>query len=340
MNAPRTLRAHLTAIADAAAVPVGLADRARTTARAARVRTGIVVGAVVIALAGGVAVGLHAATRSTTDQTGAPLPASVEGGGPGTALVDGIKSPAGTVVLGAVFPMAGGHQAVLQVTGDPYQVLRDLRDQVMRAGYRLDPSTEPCTADSETVGRSKVASMDCTITGQTPDSNGTTMVFISMIVSTGPGPYAANVVIQMQTAATNRAFPAPAAGSMVTIPDGRAPFQPGPVPGVPAVGERINDPYGHLGEQYQVAAGSRMLIPTFRIGCLTGGFYAVVRADAPVTQVVDDYVHQFEAARLEVTSLGIAGYTTLSEAGGGDASVATATATSGTHYVLLSRCND
>lgn len=317
-------------------------------------------------LLGGIAACSPGSTEPTAKPTGGPtLGAMPAGLPPGTPLVETLRTPRGTLLLGQVFPQGSGATALMLVVGDPLKVWSDFVDQAGRAGFGLvaGSGNEACwlsTAPNrwwdgpgETAlggpPPSGVTGVGCDAYGNAPagrDGRRRSLI-LQMRVGSTPEPYLAHLLLQYGVYDDGTGM-SPAAGPSagVSAAKSASPVLPEPFTHVAAAGAPLGQPFFD-GEGYRVAAGSVMLAPAFPSPCGGGGFVAVVRATESAAAVVDRYAEQFRRAGLTTEerrriSFGTmtAAKVSLTTAGGGEGTITTVTAADGMSYLLVERCND
>jgi len=300
--------------------------------------------------------------------TGADVPvleATPAGLQAGTPIIDTLRTPKGTLLLGQVFPNEFGVTALMLVTGDPLAVWSDLFDQAARVGFAFTAGfgNEPCWPSTATdrwwdtpgeipiplTGRhpTGLTGLGCDAYGDAPAGavGKRRNLMIEMRVGSAPEPYLAHLLVRYGVYATPPLARSPA---QAPAAEGPSPVLPKPFTRVPAVGAPLGQPYfDGDGDGYRVAKGSVMVAPTFPGSCGSGGFLAVVRATESTAAVVDRYAEQFRQAGLttEDRKAVTAGSTTASKvslttAGGGDGTITAVTAADGATYLLVERCND
>lgn len=280
----------------------------------------------------------------------------------GTPLVDTLRTPQGTLLLGQVFPQESGATALMLVTDDPLKVWADLVDQATRAGFGLvaGSGAEACwlaTAMSRwwdgsgaipISGRhpTELTGLGCDAYGDAPAGAGgkRRSLILQMRVGSTPQPYLAHLLLLYGV--YDDTGTSPMAGPSAQVSAATSPVVPEPFTQVPAADAPLGQPFFD-GEEYRVAAGSVMLAPAFPGPCGGGGFVAVVRATESVAAVVDRYAEQFRHAGLTTearSEIGFASMTaskvSLTTAGGGEGTITAVTATDGRTYLLVERCND
>lgn len=302
-------------------------------------------------------------TGSAGSTSGPATGATPAGLPPGTPLVETLRSPHGTLLLGQVFPQESGAIALMLVTGDPLKVWSDLVDQATRAGFGLVAgfgdagcwlSTERNSwwdrpGEIPLSGRSPtgLTGLGCDAYGDAGGGAGVKRrsLVLQMRVGSTPEPYLAHLLLQYGR--YDDPGTSPASGPSAQVSGGSpSPVLPRPFTGVPAGDAPLGPPF-FQGEEYRVAAGSVMLAPAFPGLCGAGGFVAVVRATESVPVVVDRYAEQFRQAglrteeRREVRFGSVTAPTvSLTTAGGGEGAITAVTAGDGTTYLLVQRCND
>lgn len=300
-------------------------------------------------------------TEATDEKTLSATPAGLPAG---TALVETLRTPQGTLLLGQMFPQQSGATALMLVTGDPLRVWSDLVGQATRAGFGLVAGygTEACwlsTARSrwwDTAGEISLSDRRPTgLTGLGCDAYGNTRagaggkrrsLTMQLRVGSTPEPYLAHLLLQYAVHDDTGTGAAPGPSARVAAGKSASPVLPAPFTRVPGADAPLGQPF-YSGEEYRVAAGSLMLAPPFPSPCGAGGFVAVVRATESPAAVVDRYADQFRQAGLRTeerkeVAFGsmTAAKVSLTTAGGGEGTITSVTASDGTTYLLLERCND
>jgi hypothetical protein len=299
--------------------------------------------------------------RADTPPTPTGVPASPTGAPPGSPLVDGLRTPPGTLLLGGAFPRPRGAAAVMLVTGDPMDAFRDLAGQAQRRGYALRPqltagscwlSTDPGAwwngPGDDGAGRSpasEIHGLGCAVTGWTATSGGQRRyVSLRLLVGATDRPYLAHLGLAYTVADADAVVPVPSAGAFEP-PALESPFRPLVLTRVPGTGEALGQPFV-TEPALRVAAGTSMLAPPFPADCGAGGFLAVLAVTGDVGAVVEAYAAQFTRAGLPEqqrpalpTGPPGATYLIATTAGGGEATITTIVA-GDRRYALVERCQD
>lgn len=302
--------------------------------------------------------------RVGVGQSPSTVPVSPTDGSPGSTLVEGLRSPPGTLLLGAPFPRPHGAAALMLVTGDPLVAFRDLVEQAQRGGFGLQPQSiiGPCWISTAAHNwwhsdhqaalvrpvPSSVTGLGCAVQGWTaPGSGRSRSLGLRLLVGAAERPYLAHLSLSYAVAENEvaRAMPSPTAP--VRIPALASPVMPGPLTRVAAAGVGLGWRFG-TEPQLRIAKGTSLLAPAFPepAGCGTSGFVAVLAVTGRVGPVVDDYAAQFARAGLDRqdrrvlrTPSGDTTYLHATTAGGGDATL-TAIIRNGAAYALIERCQD
>jgi hypothetical protein len=287
------------------------------------------------------------------------VPASPKGGLPGSVLVEDLRSPPGTVLLGGTFVRPNGAAALMLITGDPIVAFRDLVEQAQRAGFGLQPqsSVDPCwvstTADNWWLdpGRaltervpSAVSGLGCAVAGWTA-ATGHKSRFLSLrlLVGAADRPYLADLSLDYVVGDNAAAVMGASPFAPVSVPAVASPLKAPPLTEAD-VGSVLAPPF-NTERELQVATGSSLLAPLFPADCAAGGFVAVMRVTGVVDSVVDSYAAQFARVGLrdqrrntvDSDTGGTSLYATTP--GGGDATITT-TIANGDTYALVTRCQD
>lgn len=288
-----------------------------------------------------------------------PMPASPKGGLPGSALVEDLRSPRGTVLLGGTFVRPNGAAALMLITGDPIVAFRDLVEQAQRAGFGLQPQSTvgPCwvstAADNwwQDPGHaltepvfSAVSGLGCAVAGWTA-TVGHTSRFLSLrlLVGAADQPYLAHLSLDYAVA-DNAAAVMASPTAPVRVPAVASPLNPRPLTQA-KVGSVLALPF-NTERKLQIASGSSLLAPPFPSDCAAGGFVAVLAVTGVVGSIVDSYAAQFarvglhEQERSNPVGPNTDGtYLHATTAGGGDATITTTTA-NGDTWAMVTRCQD
>lgn len=294
---------------------------------------------------------------------------SPEGPAAGSPLMDELRVPAGTRLLGAAFPRRAGSAALLLVTGDPVAAFADLVRQARQAGFGLQADhagghacllstvkydwwDHPTQSLGQQPAPTGTTGLVCAASGSTgPRSARQRFLQLRLAVSTGDHPYLAHIAVGLSlTDGSAVAMPAP--GSL-ELPQPGSPVEPLPLPAVPGVGAELGAPFTARlhPDLYHVAAGSRLIAPAFAWGIVCGsnfGFAVVLKITGKPDTVMSDYAAQFAKDNLtdqkRVQLAGAGGNATAVDATstdgtGGDAS-ATAVTSGIRTYLLIDRCGD
>jgi len=289
-----------------------------------------------------------------------PVPASPKGGLPGSVLVEDLRSPPGTVLLGGTFVRPNGAAALMLVTGDPVVAFRDLVEQAQHAGFGLQPqsSVGPCWV-SATAGNwwqgpgqaitegvlSVVSGLGCAVEGWTAaTAQKSRFLSLRLLVGATDQPYLAHLSLDYVVADNDPAIMGASPTGPVRVPAVASPLNPRPLAAAD-VGSVLASPF-NTERELRVATGSSLLAPLFPADCAAGGFVAVLTVTGVVGSVVDDYAAQFarvglrEQERSNPVGPDTDGtYLHATTAGGGDATITT-TIANGDTYALVTRCQD
>jgi hypothetical protein len=287
-------------------------------------------------------------------------PAAPKGGLPGSVLVEDLRSPPGTVLLGGTFVRPAGAAALMLVTGDPIVAFRDLVEQAQRAGFALQPqsSVGPCWV-STTAGDwwqdpgqaltervpSVVSGLGCAVEGWTPATAHTNrFLSLRLLVGAADRPYLAHLSLDYAVADDAPAILRASPAAPVGVPAVASPLKARPLTEA-KVGSVLAPPF-NTERELRVATGSSLLAPPFPAECAAGGFVVVLTVTGVVGSVVDRYAAQFARAGLrEQERSNPVGpdtdrtYLHATTAGGGEATITTTTA-NGDTYALVTRCQD
>lgn len=293
--------------------------------------------------------------------TPAGVPASPTGAPPGSTLVDGLRTPPGTLLLGGVFPRPRGAAAVMLVTGDPVGAFRDLAGQAQQRGYDLRPHgaeqscwvsmdpdrwwSRPGEYDSWSPPASGITGLGCGMAGWTGASGGQgRYVSLRLLAGVADRPYLAHLGLTYAVADAAEVYPVPPAGGFEPPPPA-SPFEPPPLTRVPGPGAELGLPF-ITEPALRVAAGTAPLAPAFPADCGAGGVVAVLAVTGEIASVVEEYAAQFARAGLRQqerpalpAGSGEAVYLSATTAGGGDATI-TAMIVNDHGYALVERCLD
>lgn len=285
--------------------------------------------------------------------------ASPKGGLPGSALVEDLRSPPETVLLGTTFVHPKGATALMLITGDPIAAFRDLVDQAQRAGYGLQPESSigPCWV-STSAGNwwqhpeqaltvhvlSGISGLGCAVAGWTATTgHKSRYLSLRLLVGANNQPYLAHLSLDYTVADNAPAVTGPSPITPVRIPTVASPIKARPLTQA-NVGSVLASPI-NTEQELQVAAGSSLMAPAFPAECAAGGFVAVLRVTGVVGSVVDSYAAQFarvgldEQDRSNPVADSDETYLHATTAGGGDATMTTAIV-NGDTYALVTRCQD
>jgi hypothetical protein len=280
----------------------------------------------------------------------------------GTPLVETVRTPPGTLLVGRVFPTEFGAIAVLLVTGDPLVAWADLVNQAAAAGFVFVPASgaDPCWVSHAQDGwwykpddpdarrpTAGVSGLGCGVYGWArPNAEGRRRhLDLQMWIGAAAQPYLAHLVVRY-FARPDDPGRTDIDGSRVQVPvvASSSPVRPRSFGRLPGVGARIGAPF--FDEGYRVASGSGLLAPVAPGACAAGGFLAVLRTTGPTVDVVESYAAQFRKGGLrteerpEVHAGPVpATLVRLSSAGGGDATII-ATGPDRAGFLVIDRCND
>jgi hypothetical protein len=313
-----------------------------------------IVGAVAgVALVAGCASGGGGGSDAVSTLGGAPVvtDATTAAGG---RLPDGFSVPDGTVLLGAVEPTGPtrsvngvivperGWRALLLVTGDPYDVLDEIRAQAARTGM---PGSLMPRCEANTHLRWFECEVDAYSPGFFEDPARGAGFFARLTRGPGNaelGPMSHLLLsfseIQPATPRQPEEPPAPM--------DRTEPVPPFPVDWPPPL--QPGDPFGTIRmETWLIEEGTRLVgPPSYTAVCATGGFDAVFEVTGDAKRVVDGYARQFEARSFGPVrgdwDVDLPGGPSASFTGpgAGEVSARTVDGPGGRTYLWLSRCND